>query len=125
MGLAQRQVEAAGTSTIALSMVPDLAAAWGAPRVAAIDFPFGRPLGQPHDVSTQRAVLSAALDALHDAVRPGTVVHLPFAWPEPASDVHWHPKEPSPIIQLLGQDRTLFERLLDGDIPPQASTRQA
>jgi hypothetical protein len=125
VGLAQRQVEAAGISTIALSMVPDLTVAWGAPRVAAIDFPFGRPLGQPRDAFTQRAVLSATLDALHDAERPGTVVHLPFAWREPASEVRWHPKEPSPIIQLLGQDPTLFKRLRDGNIPPEASKREA
>lgn len=124
MGLAQRRVEAAGISTIALSMVPDLTAAWGAPRVAAIDFPFGRPLGQPHDAATQRAVLAATLEALREADRPGTVTHLPFAWPERASEVHWHPKEPSPIVQLLGRDPTLFKRLLDGQIPPEASIRQ-
>lgn len=72
----------------------------------------------------QRAVLSATLEALCEADCPGSVTHLPFAWPEPASDVHWHPKEPSPIIQLLGRDPTLFQRVLDGDIPPEASIRE-
>lgn len=125
MGLAQRQVEAAGISTVALSMVPDLTAVWGAPRVAAIDFPFGRPLGQPHDAATQRAVLAATLDVFRDAERPVTVIHLPFRWPETADATHWHPKEPSPIIQLLGRDPTLFRRLRDGDLPPEASRRDA
>lgn len=124
MGLAQRLVEAAGISTIALSMIPDLTAAWGAPRVAAIEFPFGRPLGQPRDTATQRAVLASALEVLGDAARSGAVVHLPFEWPEPAEQVHWHPKEPSPIIRLLGRDPSLLARLLDGEIPAAASHKE-
>ena len=116
-------MEASGIATIALSMIPDLTAAAGAPRTAAIEFPFGRPFGQPHDSATQRAVLRATLDALRDAAAPGTVVHLPFAWPESPAQVHWHPKEPSPIIQLLAGDPSLFQRLASGDIPPEASRR--
>ncbi len=116
-------MEAAGISTIALSMVPDLTHAAGAPRVAAIEFPFGRPLGQPGDVDGQRAVLAATLEALRDAGGPGAVIHLPYEWPEPVDQVHWHPAEPSPIVKLLGQDPGLFRRLVDGDIPPEASRR--
>lgn len=123
MGLAQRQVEAAGIATIALSTIPDLTAAAGAPRVAAIEFPFGRPLGQPNDTATQRAVLRATLDALRDTAAPGMVIHLPFEWPESPAEVHWHPKEPSPIIQLLAGDPSSFRRLAAGDIPPEASWR--
>ena len=51
-------------------MIPDLTAAAGAPRVAAIEFPFGRPLGQPNDAATQRAVLHRTLDVLRDASKP-------------------------------------------------------
>ena len=116
-------MEAAGISTIALSMVPDLTAAMGAPRVAAIEFPFGRPLGQPWDADTQRAVLGATLMALRDAQLPGAVINLPFAWPEPAGEVHWHPKEPSPIARLLAGNPSLFGRLVAGEIPLDASRR--
>lgn len=105
-------------------MIPDLTAAWGAPRVAAIEFPFGRPLGQPHDVVTQRTVLRATLEALRHVGSPGTVVHLPFEWPEPPDQVHWHPKEPSPIVQLLGRDPSSFKRLVEGDLPTAASRRE-
>ena len=107
-------------------MIPDLSAAAGAPRVAAIEFPFGRPLGQPNDAATQRAVLHATLDALQGSSRPGTVVHLPFEWPEPPDQVHWHPKEPSPIVQLLARDPAMFRRLArlaGGDIPQEALRR--
>jgi hypothetical protein len=116
-------VEAAGIATIALSMIPDLTAAAWAPRVAAIEFPFGRPFGQPHDAVTQRAVLRATLHALCDAAAPGTIIHLPFEWPESPEEVRWHPKEPSPILQLLARDPSLFQRLAAGDIPPEASRR--
>ena len=116
-------MEAAGIATVALSMIPDLTAAAGAPRVAAIEFPFGRPLGQPNDAPMQGAVLRATLDALRDATMPGTVVHLPFEWPEPPAEVHWHPKEPSPITQLMAGNPSLFQRLAAGDIPPEASRR--
>ncbi len=104
-------------------MIPDLTAAAGAPRVAGIEFPFGRPLGQPHDAVTQRAVLRATLEALRDAEGPGSVAHLPFEWPEPPDQVHWHPTDPSPIVQLLGREPSLLGRLIEGDIPPDASRR--
>lgn len=119
-------MEAAGIATISLSMIPDLTAAGGAPRVAAIEFPFGRPFGQPNDAATQRAVLHGTLDVLRDASMPGTVVHLPFEWPESPEQVHWHPKEPSPIIKLLSRDPALFQQLARaaaGEIPPEASRR--
>lgn len=110
-------MEAAGISTISLSMIPALTDAVGAPRVAAIEFPFGRPLGQVGDAATQRAVLRATLEALRDATAPGTVIDLPFEWPEPPDQVHWHPKEPSPIGRLLAGHPSLFKRLVAGEIP--------
>ena len=104
-------------------MIPDLTRAVGAPRVAAIEFPFGRPLGQPGDAHTQRAVLRATLEALRDAETPGAVAHLPFDWPEPPGEVHWHPAEPSPILKLLSREPALAKRLLDGDVPAEAGRR--
>ncbi|MFQ5896799.1 MAG: hypothetical protein ACE5JN_00925 [Candidatus Methylomirabilia bacterium] len=104
-------------ATIALSTIPEFTASVGAPRVAAIEYPFGRPLGQPGDREGQVAVLRATLDALAEAATPGTVVHLPFEWPEPPEQVHWHPKEPSPILKLLSQHPALYGKFLAGEIP--------
>ena len=78
MGLAQREIEAAGISTVSLSMIPDFTAAPGVPRVAAIAYPLSRPLGDPGDGDGQRAVLRAALGVLEKADAPGTVTTLPF-----------------------------------------------
>ena len=105
-------------------MIPALTAAWGAPRVAGIEFPFGRPLGQPHDAGTQRAVLRATLEALRGVEEPGSIVHLPFEWPELADRVQWHPKEPAPIARLLRRDPAAFKRLVEGELPSEASRRR-
>jgi hypothetical protein len=45
-------------------MMPELTASTGAPRIAAIERPFGLTLGLPGDASGQLAVLRAALHAL-------------------------------------------------------------
>jgi hypothetical protein len=105
-------------------MVPDLTAAAGAPRVAAIEFPFGRPLGQPGDADTQRAVLRATLAALTTAPASRAITHLPFVWPETHDQVHWHPKESSPISRLLASALSMLKRLVSGEIPAAASRRE-
>lgn len=104
-------------------MIPSLTRAAGAPRVGAIEFPFGRPLGEPHDVATQRAVLGTTLEVLATANDPGAVIDLPFEWPEPAAETHWHPAEPSPIVKLLGRDPERFRQLVAGETPAAASRR--
>ena len=44
-------------ATITLSNIPDLTAAVSTPRVAAIEYPFGRTVGQPGGSAGQLAVL--------------------------------------------------------------------
>jgi len=61
-------------------MIPELTASAGAPRIAAIEHPFGVTLGRPGDAAGQLAVLRATLRALEAMVQPGEVMHLPFAW---------------------------------------------
>ena len=73
----------------------------GMPRVAAIEYPFGRPFGDVGDVATQREVLLAALAVFEKARAPGHVEHLPFEWHEDPAETKWHPAEPSPIIALV------------------------
>jgi len=110
-------MERAGFTTITLSTVPELTAAVGVPRVAAIEFPTGRPFGQPGDTEGQRAVLRAALRVVETAGHAGTVVELPFEWPEPPSRVRSSPAVPSPIVTLLKRKPWLVPRLFSRNIP--------
>jgi hypothetical protein len=87
-----------------MTMVPEFNRQVGIPRVAAIEYPFGRPVGNVHDGEGQRDALLAALSVFEKARGPGEVFHLPFAWPEEPKKVNWHPPEPSPIIRVFMGD---------------------
>jgi len=104
VGLVARFLENQGFSTVVLTMTPEFNRQVGIPRVAAIEYPFGRPVGQVKDVQGQRDVLLAALSVLEKAQNPGQVVHLPFTWPESPKDTRWHPPEISPIIKVFFGD---------------------
>jgi hypothetical protein len=69
--------------------------------VAAIEYPFGRPVGQMHDVKGQRQVLLKTISCMETAQKPGEVFYLPFTWPEEPKETQWHPPERSPILKLL------------------------
>jgi hypothetical protein len=113
VGLVAREIEAAGFSTICLSQMPEWTAVTGAPRIAAIEHPFGQTMGAPGDAAGQTAVLRAALQALAEIEEPGTVRHLPFRWtgPEPEEG------EPPPIVGAILKRPWLYRKLLAGDIP--------
>jgi hypothetical protein len=96
-----RYLEEKGFSTITLTMTPEFHREIGIPRVAAIEYPYGRPLGQVHDQDGQRDVLLEALAVLAKARRPGQVFHLPFDWPEEPKKTNWHPPEMSPSVKLF------------------------
>ncbi len=81
-------------------MTPEYHREIGIPRVAAIEYPYGRAIGNVHDREGQRAVLLEALSVLEKAKTPGEVFHLPFVWPERPEKTAWHPPEMSPIVKL-------------------------
>jgi D-proline reductase (dithiol) PrdB len=72
----------------------------GAPRIAAIEYPFGMTLGQPGDTAGQLAVLRATLQAMKTMTEPGAVVHLPFEWTS-TEKLALGPKVAPPIAQYL------------------------
>jgi len=100
VGLAARYLEEKGFSTLVLTPTHEFHRAVGIPRSAAIEFPYGRPVGQVGDRDGQRRVLSAALSDFEKARKPGEVHHLPFVWPEDPKETHWHPPEMSPLIKF-------------------------
>ena len=72
--------------------------------MAAIQYPYGRPIGEVHDRAGQRAVLLEALSVLEKAKEPGEIFHLPFTWPEDPRKTNWHPPEMAPIVKVLLED---------------------
>ena len=100
MGQVARVLEENGISTIVLSMTPEFTREVGIPRVAAIEYPYGRTVGDVNDSEGQRRVLMAALEFLEKADAPGQVCNLPFTWPEEPKQTKWQPPEISPIIKL-------------------------
>jgi hypothetical protein len=82
-------------------MTPEFHREIGIPRVAAIEYPYGRPVGQVNDVEGQCMVLREALSFMEKAENPGAVRHLPFTWPEEPKLTKWQPPEISPIVKLF------------------------
>jgi hypothetical protein len=101
VGLVARVLEENEISTVTLTMTPEFHRQIGIPRVAAIEYPYGRTIGQVDDAEGQRQVLQATLQALENAENPGQIFHLPFTWPEDPKDTKWHPPEISPIVKLM------------------------
>ena len=98
-----RAIEAAGISTVVVTMMPFWAEKLGTPRTLAVEFPFGHPLGRAGEREEQLAVVRRALQVLHEAEAPGTVEHYEVPWPEDVDEWRrrWQPSEPSPIIKFL------------------------
>jgi hypothetical protein len=113
----QRELEAAGITTISLTPVPDLTASVSVPRIAAIEYPLGRTLGQPCDAAGQMAVLEATLRALETIQAPGEIVHLPFEWPEDPKIVHKGEQVDPPIGRYLARNPWFLPRLLNRNVP--------
>ena len=104
MGLAARFLEEAGFSTVVLTPTYEFQRAVGIPRSAAIEYPYGRPIGQVEDREGQRQVLLKTLEILENAQKPGEVWHLPFTWPEESKKTDWQPPEMSPLIKFYLED---------------------
>ena len=80
MGLIQKEIERAGIATIGISIVREYSERVKPPRTVALRWPFGHPLGEPHNRLQQRAVVLEALNALYRIRTPGEIVDLPFRW---------------------------------------------
>ena len=84
-----------------LNMMPAYQSSVGAPRVAAISHPFGRPFGDVDNAEGQRKVLRSALQVLVQTQVAGAITHLSFRWPQEPKKTKWEPNEPSPIVAMM------------------------
>ncbi len=94
-------MEGDGLSTVVLNPTWEFNRAVGVPRTAAIEYPYGRPVGEVGDASGQRGVLLQALAVLVEADAPGFIRHLPYIWPEAPRETKWQPPEISPLIKMF------------------------
>ena len=104
-------------STITLSSIPELTAAVGVPRLAAIEAPLGYLVGRPGDQEGQTAVLLATLRALAEMTGPGSVSHLPFEWPDSARRLSARPPKTPPISRYLMRHPWQIPNLFSRDVP--------
>ena len=106
MPVLARVIEAAGISTVVVTMMPDLAERLGVPRTVGLEFPFGHTLGHAGDREEQTKVIRDSLRVLRDARQQNAVEHLPYEWPDfERWKREWHPSEPAPIIAFLIEQR--------------------
>ncbi len=116
----QCEIEAAGFSTISLTMMPELTASTAAPRIAAVERPFGLTLGLPGDAVGQLAVLRATLHALATISELGAVVDLKLDWNQQAR-LNIHPPQLPPIASYLRRHPWALPRFLNRT-PPDPTT---
>jgi D-proline reductase (dithiol) PrdB len=76
----QNAVEGMGVSTISMSVQPHITASIGVPRAIALRFPAGNQVGEAGKPQQQRAILTAALEAIGAIASPGTLIELPYRW---------------------------------------------
>jgi hypothetical protein len=57
------------------------------------------------------------LNAVEEKKEPGSVVHLPFEWPETPKEARMEPPEPPPIVGHLQRRPWLIRNLINRDVP--------
>jgi hypothetical protein len=80
-------------------MIPELTASTGAPRIAAVERPFGLPMGLPDDAAGQLAVLRGFVRAVESIAKPGGILDLGLEWPD--LNLNIAAPQPPPIVAYL------------------------
>ena len=70
VGLIQRAVEAAGISTVSITLIEDITRKVRPPRALAVPYGFGHPLGESNNPELQHAIIAEALALLEDTAEP-------------------------------------------------------
>lgn len=65
-----------------LSSAWSITAGVNPPRTVYVNYPLGRTSGRPGELDEQTAIVSAALDLIESADRPGQIVPLDLEWPQ-------------------------------------------
>jgi len=76
VGLIQRVIEAAGISTISVSLSKEITGSVRPPRAIYQGFPLGHPISFPGQISRQLSVMRLLLKHLEEMDTPGTIIEL-------------------------------------------------
>jgi hypothetical protein len=116
VGLAARGLEASGLVTVSLTNMPFITEKMGVPRGVAVEFPFGMIWGRPGDRLMERDIMQHMLDAVETIEKPGTIIELPYTWPEEDFRKRdWFPKEPTPWMSSQDAINEMLEFMQHGD----------
>lgn len=80
MGLVQNAIEAAGISTVSVTVIPHVTLFVRVPRACYVRFPAGNPFGEAGNAEKQRRILRDMLTWARAPNEPGQVVRLPYDW---------------------------------------------
>ncbi|MBW1984732.1 MAG: hypothetical protein JRI53_08425 [Deltaproteobacteria bacterium] len=72
----QRVIEAAGISTISVSLSKEITGSVRPPRAIYPGFPLGHPISFPGQISRQLSVMRLLLKHLEEMDTPGTIIEL-------------------------------------------------
>jgi hypothetical protein len=116
VGLAQRVLEERGLVTVSLTNMPFITKKIGVPRAVAVEFPFGMIWGHPGEREMHRDVMLQMLEAVETTEKPGTIIELPFTWPDADFKKRdWFPAEPTPWLASQEGINEMLEFIQHGD----------
>jgi D-proline reductase (dithiol) PrdB len=103
-------------ASVSLTQMPYVTQKIGVPRAVAVEFPFGMIWGLPNDRIMHRTILMHLLDAAENIKRPGTIVELPYTWPEDLTEKRdWFPKEPPPWLTSKEKIQQMLDFIQSGN----------
>jgi hypothetical protein len=68
VGLIQSVIEKSGIPTVSITLLREITERVRPPRALLVDRPLGFPLGEPHNVTLQRAITMSALTMMSEPV---------------------------------------------------------
>lgn len=72
----QRAVEAAGISTVSITLDDSITKRVKPPRVLSVPYRFGYPLGEPDNQTLQHTIIAETLDLLQDQGTPPILKYM-------------------------------------------------
>ncbi len=109
-------MEKKGLSTVSLTQMPFITRKTGVPRAVAVEFPFGMIWGLPGDRETHRKIMLHMFEALETVKEPGTIMELPYVWPEELFKKRdWFPAENPPWMADENKIREMLDFIKNGN----------